>query len=178
MDSLGVLSDLCGCLEDARDLGELDFEELAEQRTDIDAGKKIARAARSLVRAGVVAELGMVEREVHERSHRARRGVRLSGVKSNPAGSCWSVWWSPRSLLPRPPRVCCCSASRSSSSTVTCIVFSCLLRRILIGTEVPGLVAITIFTSSSWVAMGRPLYSVMTSPGSMPAFAAGPPAGT
>src|SRR2546425_12597950 len=69
MDSLGVLSDLCGCLEDARDLGELDFEELAEQRTDIDAGKKSARAARSLVRAGVVAELGMVEREVHERSH-------------------------------------------------------------------------------------------------------------
>src|SRR5262245_14346187 len=42
-------------------LGELDFEELAEQRTDVDAGKKIARAARSLGGAGVVAELRVVK---------------------------------------------------------------------------------------------------------------------
>ena len=61
--------------------GELDFEELAEQRPDVDAGKKIARAAGSLGRAGVVAELGIVEREVHERGH--RQGAALTNHISN-----------------------------------------------------------------------------------------------
>jgi hypothetical protein len=50
--------------------GELCFEELAEHGADVDARKKIARAAGTLARAGVVAELGMVERKLHERGHR------------------------------------------------------------------------------------------------------------
>ena len=54
----------------SRHLGDLDFEQLAEHRADVDAGKKIARAPGSLGGAGVVAELGIVEREVHERGHR------------------------------------------------------------------------------------------------------------
>ena len=45
-------------------------EQLAEDRADIDAGKKIARPPGTLGGAGVVAELGMVERQVHERGHR------------------------------------------------------------------------------------------------------------
>jgi hypothetical protein len=50
--------------------GDLDFQELAEERTDIDAGKKIARATRPLGRAGVITDLGIVERKFHERGHR------------------------------------------------------------------------------------------------------------
>ncbi len=50
--------------------GELHFEQLAEERSDVDAGKKIARAAGTLGRAGVVTELVVVEREIHERGHR------------------------------------------------------------------------------------------------------------
>ena len=61
---------------------------------------------------------------------------------------------------------------------MTFSVFSCLLRITLIGTVVPGLVATTILTSSSLLFTGRPLNWTMTSPGSMPAFAAAPPAGT
>ena len=53
-----------------RHLGDLDLEEVAEHRANVDAGKKIARAAGSLGRAGVVTELRVVEREVHERGHR------------------------------------------------------------------------------------------------------------
>ncbi len=53
-------------------LGDLLFEQIAKQRPDIDGGKKIARASRPLGRAGVVAELGVVEREIHERGHRHR----------------------------------------------------------------------------------------------------------
>ncbi len=56
-------------------LGELDFEKLAEDRADVDAGKKIARAPGSLGGAGVVAELRIVESEVHERGHRERAAV-------------------------------------------------------------------------------------------------------
>ena len=55
-----------------RHLGDLDLEQVAEQRADVDAGKKIARASGSLGGAGVVAELGVVEREIHERGHRQR----------------------------------------------------------------------------------------------------------
>ena len=54
-------------------------------------------------------------------------------------------------------------------------VFSCLSRRIFTGTVVPGLVATTVATSSSRFFTGLPLNSRMTSPGSMPAFAAGLP---
>src|SRR5262245_50880985 len=70
-DEIAIWNLECG-IENAGHLGELDFEELAEERADVDAGKKIARATGSLVGAGVVAELGMVEREVHERGHRHR----------------------------------------------------------------------------------------------------------
>ena len=45
----------------------------------------------------------------------------------------------------------------------------------MIGTVVPGLVATTIATSASLSFTGRPLNSTMTSPGSMPALAAGRP---
>ena len=62
-------------------LGELDFEQLAEERADVDAGKKIARAAGTLGRAGVVAELGIVEREIHERGH--RQGTAFTDQISN-----------------------------------------------------------------------------------------------
>ena len=53
-----------------RHLGDLDLEEVAEHRANVDAGKKIARAAGSLGRAGVITELRVVERELHERGHR------------------------------------------------------------------------------------------------------------
>src|SRR2546427_130024 len=77
-------------VEQAEHFLDLDFEELAEERTDIDARKKIARAAGSLGRAGVVAELGIVKRQLHERGHRqwtaladalgeSRFGIRDSG---------------------------------------------------------------------------------------------------
>ena len=71
-----------GC-ENREHLGELRGEQLAEQRPDVDARKKIARASRSSGRAGVVADLGVVERELHERGHRQRavlldRGANLS----------------------------------------------------------------------------------------------------
>ncbi len=56
--------------QDAGHLGDLLGEQLAEQRTDVDAGKKIARASRALDGAGVVAEVGMIERGIHERGHR------------------------------------------------------------------------------------------------------------
>ncbi len=58
--------------EERGHLGDLQFEQLAEQRTDVDAGEKIARAARTLAGAGVVAELGVVQRQLHERGHRYR----------------------------------------------------------------------------------------------------------
>ena len=45
-------------LENVGHLGDLQLEQIAEQRPDVDAGKKIARASRPLGRAGVVAELG------------------------------------------------------------------------------------------------------------------------
>ena len=61
-------------------LGESDCEQLAEERADIDAGKKIARAAGSLGRAGVVTELGIVEREVHERGDRERAAAVLGSI--------------------------------------------------------------------------------------------------
>ncbi len=56
-------------------------EKLAEERPDVDAGKKIARAARSLGGAGVVADVGVVEREVHERGH-GQRAAFLDEVSS------------------------------------------------------------------------------------------------
>ena len=59
-------------IENLGHLGDLLFEQVAEQRPDVDAGKKIARASRPLGRAGVVAELGIVKREIHERGHRHR----------------------------------------------------------------------------------------------------------
>ena len=61
--------------------GDLDFEQFAEDRPDVDAGKKIARAPGSLGGAGVIAELGMVEREIHERGH--RNGAALTNHISN-----------------------------------------------------------------------------------------------
>src|SRR5437667_370328 len=51
---------------------QLTFKELTEQRTGVDAGQKIARATGSPVGAGVVTELGMVKRQLHERGHRHR----------------------------------------------------------------------------------------------------------
>ena len=51
-------------------LGELNFQQLAKKSTHVDAGKKIARAAGTLGRAGVIADLGIVECEIHERGHR------------------------------------------------------------------------------------------------------------
>ena len=61
--------------EDGRHLRELCFQQRAKQRADVDAGKKIARAARSLNRAGVVPVLGIVEREIHERGHGERTTI-------------------------------------------------------------------------------------------------------
>ena len=55
-----------------RHLGDLDGEQFTEERPDVDAGKKIARASGTAGGAGVVTELWMVEREVHERGHRQR----------------------------------------------------------------------------------------------------------
>jgi hypothetical protein len=67
-----------------RHLAELDGQQLAEQRTHIDAGKEIARTTRPLVSAGVVAELGIVQRTIHERGdrHRAALTDALEDLKS------------------------------------------------------------------------------------------------
>ena len=67
-----------------------------------------------------------------------------------------------------------CSASRSSSSTVTFSVFRWLLRKIVTGTVVPGLVLTTIATSASLSLTGLPLNSTIDVAGLMPALAAGP----
>ena len=86
-------------------------------------------------------------------SRRATAGVRLLSVTPNPP-PCSSAGWLLLLLrLARAP----CSASRSSSSMVTFSVLSCLFRRILTGTVVPGWVATTILTSSSRFDTGRPL---------------------
>jgi hypothetical protein len=55
--------------EKGRHLADLDGEELTEQRADVDARKKIARASRSPGRAGVVAKRRVVESKFHERGH-------------------------------------------------------------------------------------------------------------
>src|SRR6185503_17990688 len=55
-----------GGRQQCRHFGKLNPQKLAEERPDIDAGKKIARASGSLGRAGVVAELGVVESQIHE----------------------------------------------------------------------------------------------------------------
>ncbi len=99
------------------------------------------------------------------RSCRAMLGVMLPSDRPKPAlaSSCAVCV---RDVAP-------VSASRSSSSTVMVRLFSCLSRITLIGTVVAGLVPATILISSSRLATGLPLNSMMTSPGSMPAFAAG-----
>ena len=55
MRSLGDDAAVC---EERSHLGDLRREQLAEHRADVDAGKKIARAAGSLGRAGVIADSG------------------------------------------------------------------------------------------------------------------------
>ncbi len=84
--------------------------------------------------------------------------------KPLPASSCCAS-----SLAPPP-----LSVSRLSSSIVTDRFFSALSRSTFIGTVVPGLVAITISTSAFRPVTGLPLSSMITSPGSTPAFAPGP----
>src|SRR4029079_4239152 len=58
--------------EQLRHFSDLHFEQLAEQWTDVDAGKKIARASGSPGRAGVVAGVGIVKSKLHERGNRYR----------------------------------------------------------------------------------------------------------
>src|SRR5262249_4613869 len=53
-------------------LDNLDGEKLAEEGPDVDAGKKLARTARSLGRAGVIPDRWIVKGKVHERGHRHR----------------------------------------------------------------------------------------------------------
>ena len=57
---------------------------------------------------------------------------------------------------------------------VTFSVLRCLSRSTVTGTVVPGVSAMTVCTSSSRDAIGRLLTSRITSPGSIPALAAGP----
>src|SRR5689334_7385332 len=64
-----------GWVQQREHLGDLNLEQLAEDGADVDAGKKIARAARSSGGAGVVAELVVVEREIHERGDRHRAAL-------------------------------------------------------------------------------------------------------
>jgi len=59
-------------IQNGRHFRQLPLQKLAEQRTGVDAGKKVAGAAGSPVGAGVVTELGMVKRQLHERGHRHR----------------------------------------------------------------------------------------------------------
>ncbi len=66
------------------------------------------------------------------------------------------------------------SWSRLISPIVTLSVLRCLSRNTVTGTVVPGVSAMTVCTSSSREAIGRLLTSRITSPGSMPALAAGP----
>ena len=64
-----------GC-EEVRHFRELGGQELSEQRADIDAGKKVARAPGTLGSAGVVTGLAVIERALHERRDRQQLVVR------------------------------------------------------------------------------------------------------
>ena len=118
---LCVCGGLRGCLENRRHLGELRGQQFAEQWTDVDAGKKIARAAGTLGRAGVVAERAIVKCELHERGHGERTafsdqiretgfGIRDSGFDGVFVSECQI----PESRIPPPE-----SRLRQSFLTVT-----------------------------------------------------------
>ena len=55
-----------GRLQHRPHLGQLRRNRLAEQRTDVDAREEVAVASRSLLSARVVAQLGMIQRKLHE----------------------------------------------------------------------------------------------------------------
>jgi hypothetical protein len=59
-------------LKQPHHFGNLDGKQFAEQRADVDAGEEVAGAAGPLRRAGVVPEVWVVKREIHERGHRHR----------------------------------------------------------------------------------------------------------
>ena len=80
-------------------LTDLSCEQLAEQRTDVDAGKKIARPSRTLNGAGVVTELGMVQGGIHERSHGDRAAFTNPGREIRQSYSLRTV--TKTSLSPR-----------------------------------------------------------------------------
>ena len=58
--------------EEARHLGHLVGDQIAEKGTYVDAGEEVARLPCSPGDTRVVTEVGVVEREVHERGHRRR----------------------------------------------------------------------------------------------------------
>ena len=75
-------------LEETGHLRDLDFEQFAEDRPDVDAGKKIARAPGSLGGAGVIADVRIVEREIHERGHGQRAAFADLSSSSHSVYSC------------------------------------------------------------------------------------------
>ena len=104
---LCVCGGLRGCLENRRHLGELRGQQLAEQWADVDAGKKIARAAGSQGGAGVVTELGIVQREIHERGHGERTAITDEVREETGLGGWDSGFEAPpvsESQVPRIPR--------------------------------------------------------------------------
>ena len=71
-DQIGVQGWAASVANELEHLSKLHREQFAEERADVDAGEEVARTARPPSRASVVAEGGMVEREVHERGHGER----------------------------------------------------------------------------------------------------------
>ena len=142
--------------EQLRDAARLDLLQLARRvgrarhglavhRQDDVAGAQ--RARRRTVRIDVGDDrAGLARRQPQAARRSAASRSRASGRSAG----------RPAPRVPAAPacgvrRAAVCSASRSSSSTVTFSVFSCLSRRTFTGTVVPGLVAMTIFTSSSLI---------------------------
>src|SRR5262249_39164803 len=75
LDQIEMCSRQGRAAKDLVHLRELHLNQLAKQRTDIDARKKIARATGSPDRAGVVTRLWIVERQIHERGHSDRAAL-------------------------------------------------------------------------------------------------------
>jgi hypothetical protein len=97
-DEIEILNSEFG-IQNSFHLGDLLREQLAEQRTDVDAGKKIARASRTLNGAGVVTEIGVIQGGIHERSHGDRAALTDPGLKIRQSYSLRTV--TKTSLSPR-----------------------------------------------------------------------------
>ena len=144
---VGAFGDLVAIGPEPPHLGELLCQQLAKDRPDIDAGKKIARAPRFLGRAGVVTELGMVERELHELGEADRTarsdaiGDQLAELTHYCLRTVTNCSW-PRRLMSMPtarPAGTARSAALASDALVTGLRFTCMITSPGCSTRAAGL---------------------------------------